>query len=101
MTAGGVHGTTGYVGGPPPLLCLHVFGDWVSTQLVVSQAADYGLKPHENELNPLFAPLTDQPLLMLAVMLTVGLALIGLLAYEHRQLPRGESQQTRFGRFGL
>jgi hypothetical protein len=83
------------------ILGLHIFGDWLSTQLVVSQATDYGLNPHENELNPLLAPLTDQPFLQLGVMLAVGLALVGLLVYEDRRLVRGESRQTKFGRFGL
>ena len=62
------------------ILGLHIFGDWLSTHLVVSQATDYGLKPHENELNSLLAPLTDQPFLQLGVMLVVGLSLVGLLA---------------------
>lgn len=83
------------------ILGLHIFGDWLSTQLVVSQATDYGLKPHENELNPLLAPLTDQPFLQLGVMLAVGLSLVGLLAYEDRRLERGESQQTLYGRVVL
>ena len=80
------------------ILGLHIFGDWLSTQLVVRQATDYGLKPHENELNPLLAPLTDQPFLQLGMMLAVGLSLVGLLRYEDRRLERGESQQTRSGR---
>lgn len=83
------------------ILGLHVFGDWLSTQLVVSQATDYGLTPHENELNPLLAPLTDQPFLQFGVMLVVGLSLVGLLAYEDRRLERGDSQQTRYGRVVL
>jgi hypothetical protein len=83
------------------ILGLHIFGDWLSTQLVVSQATDYGLKPHENELNPLLAPLTDQPFLQLGVMSAVGLSLVGLLAYEDRRLERGESQQTLYGRVVL
>jgi len=83
------------------ILGLYVFGDWLSTQLVVSQATDYGLTPHENELNPLLAPLTDQPFPQFGVMLAVGLSLVGLLAYEDRRLERGDSQQTRYGRVVL
>lgn len=80
---------------------LHVFGDWMSTQLMISQAASHGLEPHETELNPLLAPVADQPFLKLSVMLTVGLALVGVLVYEDRRLARGESTQTQFGRSGL
>jgi hypothetical protein len=73
----------------------------VSTQLVINQAASHGVEPHETELNPLLAPVADQPFLKLSVMLTVGLALVGVPVYEDRRLARGESRQTKFGRFGL
>ena len=45
--------------------------------------------------------MADQPFLKLSVMLTVGLALVGVLVYEDRRLARGESTQTQFGRSGL
>jgi hypothetical protein len=83
------------------ILGLHVVGDWASTQLVISQATNYGIEPHQTEVNPLFAPIVDKPALMFSVMLCVGMVLVGILRYEDRRLAQGESKQTRFGRAGL
>jgi len=79
----------------------HVFGDWVSTQLVIVQATAYGLDPRQNELNPFLAVFADQPVVQLGIMLTVGLGLVSGLLYEDYRLRVGASESTRAGRLGL